>query len=99
MTIQLLKVTGSWHIALRGWPNQLSLHLACYRASGRSGLDVERQDICRYEIEKSLADGSLAVKDIPSVWNSKMQEYLGVTPDSDAKGCLQDMVRIISSAK
>lgn len=48
---------------------------------------------CRYEIEKSLADGSLAVKDIPGVWNSKMQEYLGVTPDDDAKGCLQDMVR------
>jgi carboxypeptidase Taq len=25
------------------------------------------------------------------VWNEKMQEYLGVTPENDAQGCLQDV--------
>lgn len=47
---------------------------------------------CRFEIEKSLADGSLDVKDVPEVWNQKMKEYLGVEPKDDGEGCLQDMV-------
>jgi carboxypeptidase Taq len=25
------------------------------------------------------------------VWNEKMKEYLGVTPENDAQGCLQDV--------
>lgn len=47
--------------------------------------------ILRFEIEKALVEGELQVEDIPSVWNSKMQQYLGVTPSSDAQGCLQDV--------
>ncbi|RNB85131.1 carboxypeptidase M32 [Brevibacillus fluminis] len=45
----------------------------------------------RYELEKGLIEGSLAVEDLPHLWNEKMQEYLGVTPDSDANGCMQDV--------
>jgi carboxypeptidase Taq len=45
----------------------------------------------RYEIEKELIDGSLEVKDLPSVWNQKMEEYLGITPSNDAEGVLQDV--------
>lgn len=47
--------------------------------------------IVRYEIERALMDGSLAVADVPSTWNSKMQEYLGYLPENDALGCLQDV--------
>ena len=47
--------------------------------------------ILRFEIEKALIEGSLRVKDIPSVWNQKMHDYLGVTPSNDAEGCLQDI--------
>ncbi|MEI8300110.1 MAG: carboxypeptidase M32 [Chlamydiota bacterium] len=47
--------------------------------------------ILRYEIEKSLIDGSLQVKDIPHVWNEKMQAYLGITPKNHREGCLQDI--------
>jgi carboxypeptidase Taq len=36
-------------------------------------------------------EGRLAVKDLPEVWNAKMQEYLGVTPSNDADGVLQDV--------
>lgn len=47
--------------------------------------------ILRFEIERALVEGELQVDDIPKVWNAKMQEYLGVTPTSDAQGCLQDV--------
>lgn len=47
--------------------------------------------ILRYECEKALIDGSLAVADLPRVWNQKMKDYLGIEVESDAKGCLQDV--------
>ncbi|MFX3622770.1 MAG: carboxypeptidase M32 [Ectobacillus sp.] len=45
----------------------------------------------RYEIEKGLFDGDIEVKDLPNVWNEKMEEYLGIRPENDAKGVLQDV--------
>lgn len=45
----------------------------------------------RYEIEKGLINGDIEVKDLPAIWNEKMEEYLGITPDSDATGVLQDV--------
>jgi len=45
----------------------------------------------RLEIEIALMEGSLAVKDLPEAWNSRMQEYLGLTPPDDAQGVLQDI--------
>ncbi len=45
----------------------------------------------RLEIEIALLEGQVAVKDLPAVWNSKMQEYLGITPPDDATGVLQDI--------
>lgn len=47
--------------------------------------------ILRFEIEKALIEGTLKVKDIPDVWRSSMTEYLGVTPQRDDEGCLQDI--------
>jgi carboxypeptidase Taq len=47
--------------------------------------------ILRFEIEKALIEGSLKVKDIPRVWNQKMQESFGITPANDSEGCLQDI--------
>lgn len=45
----------------------------------------------RYEIEKQLIAGTLAVKDVPKEWNRLYQEYLGVQVPNDAMGCLQDI--------
>ncbi len=45
----------------------------------------------RLELEIAMLEGSVALKDLPQIWNSKMQEYLGVTPPNDAKGVLQDI--------
>ncbi len=44
----------------------------------------------RYEIEKALIGGTLAVKDVPETWNRLYKEYLGVDVPDDAHGCLQD---------
>ena len=44
----------------------------------------------RYEIEKQLIGGALAVKDVPEVWNKLYKEYLGVDVSDDRRGCLQD---------
>lgn len=47
--------------------------------------------IVRYEIEKALMEGKLKVDDVPKAWNQKYQDYLGITPPNDQKGCLQDV--------
>ncbi len=44
----------------------------------------------RYELEKQLIDGSLAVADLPGAWNAKMKEYLGLDVPDDRRGVLQD---------
>ncbi|MFJ7510276.1 carboxypeptidase M32 [Peribacillus simplex] len=45
----------------------------------------------RYELEKALFNGELEVKDLPEVWNEKYKDYLGIVPDNDAMGVLQDV--------
>lgn len=45
----------------------------------------------RFELERSLISGDLAVRDLPSAWNEKTHEYLGFTPKDDAQGVLQDV--------
>ncbi|MFB6159957.1 MAG: carboxypeptidase M32 [Haloferacaceae archaeon] len=47
--------------------------------------------VLRYEIERDLVRGDLDVGEVPAVWNERMDEYLGVTPENDAEGCLQDI--------
>lgn len=44
----------------------------------------------RYEIEKQLIGGTLAVKDVPAEWKRLYKQYLGVDVPSDREGCLQD---------
>ncbi|MFD1038647.1 carboxypeptidase M32 [Virgibacillus byunsanensis] len=45
----------------------------------------------RYELEKALINGEIKVKDLPGLWNEKMNNYLGITPPSDKEGVLQDI--------
>ncbi len=47
--------------------------------------------ILRYELEKSLIEGSIEVKDLPKLWNEKMQELFGISPETDSQGVLQDV--------
>lgn len=45
----------------------------------------------RLEIEIGLMEGSVEVKDLPEIWNSRVQEYLGVKPTNNSSGVLQDV--------
>ncbi|WP_139368256.1 carboxypeptidase M32 [Evansella clarkii] len=47
--------------------------------------------ILRYELEKALINGELEVKDLPEAWNDKMEELLGIRPENDGEGVLQDV--------
>jgi carboxypeptidase Taq len=45
----------------------------------------------RLELEIAMLEGSVDLKDLPEIWNAKMQDYLGITPPNDAQGVLQDI--------
>ncbi|MBU0968486.1 MAG: carboxypeptidase M32 [Proteobacteria bacterium] len=45
----------------------------------------------RLELEIGMIEGSIPVRDLPGIWNAKMEEYLGITPPNDAMGVLQDV--------
>jgi carboxypeptidase Taq len=47
--------------------------------------------ILRFTLEKDLAAGKLEAKHIPAAWNELSRELLGVLPENDAQGCLQDI--------
>jgi carboxypeptidase Taq len=47
--------------------------------------------ILRFELEQELLAGSVAIRDLPEIWNARMKEYLGVDVPDDAHGVLQDM--------
>ncbi len=45
----------------------------------------------RLEIEIGLMEGTIKVEDLPEIWNTKMEDYLGITPPNDSVGVLQDV--------
>lgn len=47
--------------------------------------------VLRFELERALLSGDLAVTDLPEAWNNRMRDYLGVEVSSDAEGVLQDV--------
>ena len=47
--------------------------------------------IVRFEIEKALVNGEVAIESLPTLWNSKYKDYIGVKPRHDGEGVLQDI--------
>jgi carboxypeptidase Taq len=47
--------------------------------------------LLRFELERALIDGDLAVADLPAAWGDGMERLLGIRPPDDAHGCLQDV--------
>lgn len=45
----------------------------------------------RFDLEEAMVNGKIEPEDLPEIWKKKMKEYLGVTPDSDREGVLQDV--------
>jgi len=76
----------------------LSLFVEAINKSEPSLIRVEADELTyslhimvRYELEKALIEGTLEVKDLKEAWNEKMASYLGVIPDNDSNGILQDV--------
>jgi carboxypeptidase Taq len=46
--------------------------------------------LIRFELERALLAGDLGAADLPDAWGAKYRHYLGVVPQNDAEGCLQD---------
>ncbi|MFC1236187.1 carboxypeptidase M32 [Vibrio sp. F74] len=48
--------------------------------------------ILRYEIERDLMNGKISYTDVPELWDSKMNAYLGLSTQGNFKdGCMQDI--------
>ena len=47
--------------------------------------------ILRFELERGMSEGAIALEDLPELWNAKMKEFLGVDVPDDAHGVLQDV--------
>ena len=47
--------------------------------------------ILRFELEQQMIEGTIALEDLPQVWNARMEEFLGVDVPDDAHGVLQDV--------
>jgi carboxypeptidase Taq len=72
-----------------------------YRAINRVSRSLIRTDAdeitynlhvtIRFDLELALLEGKLAVRDLPAAWNNRYQTDLGVTPNSDRDGVLQDI--------
>ncbi len=45
----------------------------------------------RFRLELALIEGSLNVDDLPDAWRSMSKELLGIVPDKDSDGVLQDI--------
>lgn len=45
----------------------------------------------RLELEMAMMEGAVKVADLPQEWNARFDDYLGIVPENDAVGVLQDV--------
>ncbi len=89
--------------AQASFPSQLgtvsleAFHAALNRVA-RSPIRVEADEVTynlhivlRTELELELLRGNLAAADLPAAWNAASQQLLGLQPQDDVKGVLQDI--------
>lgn len=96
-------ITLIWPTLLELFPAQLAgvSEEEFYRAVNRAEPGLIRTEadeltyalhiMVRYELEKALICGDLAVNDLPAAWNAKYKAYLGVDVPDDTHGVLQDI--------
>ena len=92
-----------WPTLKQLFPSQLEgvTEEELYRAANRAEPGLIRTEadeltyclhiMVRYELEKALIHGELAVADLPAAWNARYKEYLGLDVPDDARGVLQDI--------
>lgn len=45
----------------------------------------------RYRLEKAMIAGDLGAADLPDAWQKGMMDFLGLSPETNRNGCLQDI--------
>ena len=96
--VQYLRPLLEKHLQVTGpeWQEQnLYRHLIRVR---RAAIRMDADELtypvhimARYDLEKRILDGALAVADVPEAWNEALDQRLGLRPGSDVDGCLQDI--------
>ncbi|MBA2247428.1 MAG: carboxypeptidase M32 [Chloroflexia bacterium] len=72
-----------------------------YRAVNKCGPSLIRVEadeltynlhiIIRFELERDIFSGAVALSDLPAAWNARYRDYLGIDVPDDAHGVLQDV--------
>ncbi|MGC8691516.1 MAG: carboxypeptidase M32 [Thermoplasmata archaeon] len=69
-----------------------------FNSVGRTPVRIDADELTynihiaiRYEIEKNLMENKYEVKELPEIWNSMMEDYLGIKPRNFKEGILQDI--------
>jgi carboxypeptidase Taq len=72
-----------------------------YRAINKVGRSLIRTDadevtynlhvMIRFDLELQMLEGSLEVRDLPEAWNERYRSDLGIVPETDTEGVLQDV--------
>ena len=72
-----------------------------YRAINKVGRSLIRTDadevtynlhvMIRFDLELQMLEGSLEVRDLPEAWNERYRSDLGIVPESNSNGVLQDV--------
>jgi carboxypeptidase Taq len=47
--------------------------------------------LVRFELERAMFSGGLALADLPEAWNERVRQYLGIDVPADCVGVLQDV--------
>jgi carboxypeptidase Taq len=59
--------------------------------TGADELTYNLHVMIRFELELQMLEGKLAVRDLPEAWRARYQEDLGIAPEDDQDGVLQDV--------
>lgn len=72
--------------------------IALYRRVERGLIRVDADEvtyplhvILRFDIERQIFSGDLAVRDLPDAWDAAMESLLGIRPETVGNGCMQDV--------
>ena len=74
--------------ASRDWPSHVRPNLIRVESDEAT---YNLHIMLRFDLERAMIRGDLAVADLPGVWNDRIKSDLGLDVPDDARGCLQDV--------
>jgi carboxypeptidase Taq len=78
-------------VSLDSWVDAINAVEPGYIRTEADELTYPLHVLLRYEIERGIFEGHITVKNIESVWNAKVKDFLGLDVHDSAEGVLQDI--------